>query len=83
MVAAEAEIHALLKTGALTLAHLDVGNDVVAHGAFLDAELELDRSHRNWARRLTQCFNEVCHSALASRLRLGEPKNSRMVAAIG
>ena len=38
MVAAKAKVHALLETGVLTLAHLDVGNDVVAHGAFLDAK---------------------------------------------
>ena len=43
MVAAEAEVHTLLKTGALTLAHFDVGNDVVAHGAFLDAQRRANR----------------------------------------
>ena len=43
MVAAEAEVHALLETGALALAHLDVGNDVVPHGDFLDAERNVDR----------------------------------------
>ena len=44
MVAAESEVHALLKTGVLTLAHLDVGNDVVAHDAFLDAE-RIEKRH--------------------------------------
>ena len=38
MITAQAEVHALLQASALASAHLDVGNDVVAHETFLDAE---------------------------------------------
>lgn len=41
MIAAETEIHALLKARAFAAAHFDVGDDVGAHGAH-DVELEID-----------------------------------------
>ena len=39
MVAAEAEVHALLQARAFALAHFDVGDDVVTHRCFIAPNL--------------------------------------------